>query len=364
MTPEQQLLLQAALFSGPKALKAWETWMSQVDFDKIDPASYQLLPLVSRNPALVDSEEGILQKCKGIYRQVWVTNHLNWTMISPTLQQLAKENKVILLKGIAMILHHYKDFGVRVLGDFDIFIERSQLSIAVAFLRAQGWKPKMAPRFDLTNPEHLNRWHALHFTNAQGINLDLHWSFIQENVPLLDQAVFTHAQPLLSGLLCPSATDLLLQVCVHGMKQSPVPLIRWVADAVTLLKHSAIDWDRLLLLARQAHVCQPLSLALRYLVEEFNAPIPPDFLEQLKCAPTHRLDHLEYWCHARTYPNLAAWCRSCLNKKHLTIAQQILHLPKYLQSTARLKSLWQVPFFTLFWAIKRLLRLGSWAKRL
>ena|GEM_PF-4348628 len=333
-----------------------------MDFDQIDPASFKLLPLVSRNPALANLQDPIFEKCKGIYRQVWVTNQLNWNKLLPTLHQFPGVNKIVLLKGMAMILHSYKDFGVRVLGDVDILIERSHIPAVVAFLQADGWRPKMPPSFDVNNQSHLNRWHALNFIHANGLSLDLHWSFIQENALPLDQAVLADAHPLFSNLYLPNPTDLLLQICIHGMKRSQISLIRWIADAATLIKHSEIDWERLVELAKQAHVCMPLSLAMNYLAEQFDAPIPLISLEQLKTASATHLERIEYWCHAREYHNLAAWCRFCLNKGYLTPWQQIMHTPNYLQSTARLKSGWQVPLFVLYWPLKRLIK--WWVKLL
>ncbi|MBP9841155.1 MAG: nucleotidyltransferase family protein [Simkaniaceae bacterium] len=355
-TPEQLLLLQASLFLDDRALCAWKTWVQQVDFDQIDPASYKLLPLVARNPILANLQDPIFEKCKGIYRQVWVTNQLNWKKMLPILQHLPRVNKMILLKGMAMILHYYKDFGVRVLGDIDIFIERSEIQPVVAFLHASGWQSKMPCRFDINKEEHLNRWHALNFTHANGLHLDLHWSFIEENALPLDQAVLADSELLFSNLYLPNATDLLFQICIHGMKPSPIPLIRWMADAVTLLRHAEIDWPRLVNLAKQVHVCRSLSLALQFLLEQFDAPIPPSPLHELKQATVPYLEYLVCWSYKRNHHQLAAWCRFCLRNDYLTLSQQIIHIPRYLQSTARLKSRWQVPFFVLYWPLKQLLK--------
>jgi len=95
--------------------------------------------------------------------------------------------KVVLLKGMAMTLHYYRDFGVRVMGDIDVLIAKEQLPIVLPLLQSAGWQ-QFGTRFDLTNPDHLRRWHALSFTHPKGMNLDLHWSFIQENSPELDRA--------------------------------------------------------------------------------------------------------------------------------------------------------------------------------
>ena len=60
---EQTKLLQACLFSGSCAKKAWEDWAKQINFDKIDHASYKLLPLISRNVDL--PEDPLFEKQAG-----------------------------------------------------------------------------------------------------------------------------------------------------------------------------------------------------------------------------------------------------------------------------------------------------------
>ncbi|MGB7977707.1 MAG: nucleotidyltransferase family protein [Chlamydiales bacterium] len=360
-TAEQTLLLKACLDSGAAAKAALHLWKEKIDFDKMEPASYKLLPLLCRNIKLAD--DPIFEKCKGIYRRTWVENQLLWKHILSTLIQLrnAGISQIVLLKGMAMILRYYRDFGARVIGDVDILIPRGEAPLAGRVLQRAGWRQAVS-RFELDNEEHTNRWHALNFLHPAGLRIDLHWSLIQENSRLLDEAVLKHAEPLaIKGvsLYIPSPTELLLQTAVHGVKYSPVPLIRWIADATTLLRQAekGIDWDRLIELAKLAHVCTPLYFALQYLNDHFEAPIPKKTLQKLKHHPSHRLEKLEYRFHALGYTDRAAWYRYCLTRGLLTRSSQIFHIHKYLQFTARLKSPWQIPFFALYWILKRIYRL-------
>lgn len=356
----QTLLLQAALFEDPLAQEAWEKWSQTIDFDAIDPASYKLLPLVSRNLALRDLQDPLFEKCKGVYRHVWVENQLLWERTRPFLEELIKKgvDKVVLLKGMAMIHHYYRDFGVRVIGDIDILIKRKQVARAYSILSDSGWDVEFA-RFDITNAEHLKRWNALNLKHSAGMNLDLHWSLLKENSQDTDEEVLLNSQ-LISiknfQLYIPNPTDLLLITCLHGMKYSPVPLIRWIADAMTLLKRSKneIKWDRLADMAHKARVGLPLSLALHYLIEEFRAPIPLEAISQLKKVPSLRLEQLEYRFNNQGRFFFSTWCRYCLNQGHLTLWSQILNTHQYIRITARLKSSWLIPFFALYWFPKQL----------
>jgi hypothetical protein len=354
-------LLRAGLFSGHFSLDAWQKWKEGIDFDKIDYASYKLLPLVARNESLRFLQDPVFDKCKGVYRRNWVENQLSWNKLLPVLEALHNfgVDKIILLKGMAMTLHVYKDFGTRVMGDVDILIRKDQVRIAIPFLLSSGWKPTVA-HFDVDDEEQLKRAHAINLIHRNGLKLDVHWSFIEEHSLALDEAVLKGAIPLQSSYLyVPNPADLLLQTCVHGLKYSQVPLIRWIADAVSLLKHSQrrMDWNRFILLANQAHLCRPLYFGLNYLAEKFQAPIPQNVIDKFKSHPSTRLEELEYAFNMRKIPHLAAWFRFCLNQGYFSKKAQIMHIHQYLQLAARLKSPWQIPLYAIYWIFKRIYRL-------
>jgi hypothetical protein len=86
----------------------------------------------------------------------------------------------------------------------------------------------------------------------------------------------------------PCATDLLFHVCAHGLQWSWTPQIRWIPDALTVLRSSAeIDWERLLNLAALAEMNVRLHHALGYLRERFEAPVPVTVLGRLQSAGGH-----------------------------------------------------------------------------
>jgi hypothetical protein len=355
---DQILLLKAAILSEVPAQEAWKLWIKRVDFEKADHASHSLLPLVFRNPAFANFQDPFFSRCQGIYRQTWVANQLLWKKILPILTQLleAGVDKIILLKGMAMIHYYYRDFGMRVIGDIDILIPKKQLPLIDPILRDSKWRQNVS-RFDLKNREHLNRWHSLNLIHPEGMNLDLHWSFIQENSSLLDESVIQNCIPI-DRFYIPSPTHLLLQTSIHGVKYSPIPLIRWITDAMKILNHSGpqIDWEQLVELAKGARVSLPLSSALQFLKQTFEAPIPEAVIQNLKQIPSSRLEYLEYHCHTHGYRDTAYWFRYCLNHRYMSLKNQILHLHKYLQISARLPSAWLIPLFGVYWVFKRFYR--------
>ncbi len=241
------------------------------------------------------------------------------------------------------------------MGDIDILVEKKHLPAADAFLRASKWVSNGA-FFDSKNLPH-----ALNFTHSSSMHLDLHGSFIEENSSVVDSLVWKDAEKFIfEGISfhIPTSTDLLFQTCIHGVKHSPIPLIRWVADAMTLLNLAVhrIDWDRFLELARPAYVSFRLSLALQYLVEQFDAPIESAIIQKLKMGPTVRLEFLEYRFHARQNFIFAGWFRYCLQQRLLTRRRRLCHFHKYIQLRARLNHVWQIPFFAVYWVVKKVVK--------
>src|SRR2546430_6554391 len=48
-SPQQELLLRAALLQGPRAVEAFERWRHLVDVEELDPDSHRLLPQLYHN---------------------------------------------------------------------------------------------------------------------------------------------------------------------------------------------------------------------------------------------------------------------------------------------------------------------------
>lgn len=329
-----QLLLESALCAQEPALISWQSYLKKNDLQTIDSSEISLLPLVYHN-----LKEQSHPLCKSAYRHTWVTNQTLWWKILPTLNKLldAGINKIALLKGMAMILHHYRNFGVRTIGDIDILIARSDVPLAYTLLTNCSWQCQV-PRFNPQCPNQLSRWHAAGFKHPDGLNLDLHWSFLLESNPAVDQDVLDAIEP---GIQPISPTDLFFQTCIHGNKKSTAPLIRWVPDTITILK-SPINFSRLFALAQKTHLTLPLSKAVYYLNTNFNLSIPTP-----KIKPS-RFEVREFQANLRGQIYLAGYYRARINSKTL------LH---YLQHTANLSSIWLVFPYAPYWLLKRLYRL-------
>jgi hypothetical protein len=347
-SPEQELLLRAALMQDSVALDAWNEWRVRVGLASIDPGSQRLLPLLWDNLRRqgVDPDDPGIRPLRRSYRVTLSINKLLFHEISRQLRALHGAGfPTMLLKGAALTVRYYKDYGLRPMGDFDILIPTAQTEDVLRFLMTNGWDP--APR----SPEAFTRpyrqvTHAHEFHGHSAWEFDLHWHVLDECCqPDADEDFWNGAVRLdLDGipttLLNPA--DQLLHVCVHGVRWNDTPPLRWVADAITVLRASehGLDWDRLIVQTEKRRLILPMRASLNYLRTLLEAPIPSGVLERLDNLPTSRLEHFEYQYKTRSHRDRAFGYLPLLWCKHSRLAGDI-GLPA---------KLWGfVPFLQKFW---------------
>jgi hypothetical protein len=330
------------------ALDAWNEWLGRVGLADIDPTSQRLLPLLWDNLRRqgADPENPDIRPLRRSYRLTLGINRMLFHEISRQLRALHGAGfPTMLLKGAASAVRYYKDHGLRPLGDFDILIPTARTEDVLRFLLTNGWDP--APR----SPEAFTRpyrqvAHAHEFHNRSGWEFDLHWHVLDECCqPDADEDFWNGAIPLdLDGaptaLLNPA--DQLLHVCVHGVRWNDTPPLRWVADAVAVLRASehALDWDRLIIQAEKRRLILPMRTSLNYLRTLLGAPIPPGVLERLGNLPTSRLEHFEFEYKTRPFRDRAFGYLPLLWCKHSRLAGDI-GLPAKLWGFA--------PFLQKYW---------------
>ncbi len=291
-TREQTLLLRAALLPAPEARVAYAAWRATTDIDQVDPASYRILPLLAHN---LGGADPVLARARGVMRHTWSRNQRLFHHASGAVRALqAAEMPVMLLKGAALGLRCYESLGHRPMNDVDVLVPLERAAEARAVLAGLGWRPS----YDVV-PGHLPYVHAVGLTIGQGLDLDLHWHAIYECRRAEDERPFwENAEPLRGravDALAPSPTDLLLQVAAHGLRWSPSPPLQWAADLTVLLRTegSRVDWDRLLVRAREAGFVLHLDATLSFVHEALGADVPASVLSDLRSTRPTRRERLE-----------------------------------------------------------------------
>ena len=380
-TPRQQLLLQATLWQGEKARRAWDAWRAQIDIENLDEGSTRLLPLLLHNLKQHGISDPLSTRYKSVTRYTWYRNQMMFGRAAKLLRAFEDAGvKTMILKGTPLILLYYKELGLRPMNDFDLMVPTKQSGRALELLEEWGWDPDIEEHLEGSD-EFLTFRHAHAFRNADDQSIDLHrhllsrccWEhaddeFWQAAIPIELQGVKTLA-------LCPS--DQLLHVCLHAMEWQSVSPLRWVSDAMVILQAAQncddpkmqIDWQRLEKFAASHRVHLPLHDGLKFLREKMDAPIPDATLSVLQRMKSTRAERLEYSASMRPPhsfgPLLKLWLRY---RSFLRWEQKagpmaaLLGFPRYLQHTWELESVAQVPATAIKKSRRQLRQQRTWKR--
>ena len=296
ITPVQLTLLRAALTDAPEAIEAAQELLTAdgTELDRFESGLRRLLPLFYRNARRSIAAE-LRATLRGLYLQYWVQNEKLLRRLEQLLTWFDAEGvPTLVLKGMALSLLHYKDMAVRPTSDLDVLVPEERAREVISLLQQNGWSTNYAFVGAPRNSYFYRHIHAIPFTHAEYGELDLHWHVLQTaTFRGADRMFWDDSVGLRVGAIATRAlnpTDQLLHACVHGFAANAVAPIRWIADAITVLRTSQIDWRRLENLAQQLHITAPLGGSLAFLRASFQAAIPDDVIEQLLSFDVHRSD--------------------------------------------------------------------------
>ena len=194
------------------------------------------------------------------------------------------------------------------MADVDVLVPEGDRREAIAILTSLGWNH--------TNPlPESPMFRAAVFDVPGGSSVDLQWRQLQQpDLAWYDAECWQRAQPLTvrsATAVRQSNPDLLFHVIVHGAKANPVPPLRWVTDAATIISGglSADEWDVFTDTAERTGLVLPVRQCLHYLVALADAPVPSSVLATLdQQRPSmlrraeHRLAALPVPVRHRTHP--------------------------------------------------------------
>ena len=383
----QRLLLRACLLPGPEGREAWVEWRCGLDLDAVDEGSYRLLPLLSHALASRGEQDPLAGTFRGVYRRTWYQNQVMLHRLAPLLDLLHRRGMpVMLLKGAALALRHYRDPGLRPMADADLLVPRGRALEAVALLFDAGWIAEVTPQKGFSAAKLLARagWaprprargdftetycsvrHAHAFRGPDNQSIDLHWHMYQDNCcDRADDPVWERGVPVEvhgAPALVPSPSDLFLHICVHGARWNPVPPVRWAADALAVAG-SGVDWDLLAGEAVRRHLTLPLFDTLGWLEENLSLPVPFRTLEALRSAPVTAGERRRYIAETSP-PGLMAGLLELWLLRHRWWElkgvypewPEMTGFPAFLRHILGMNSCWQIPLYAAFEAIRRLRR--------
>ncbi|MGE0191150.1 MAG: nucleotidyltransferase family protein [Planctomycetota bacterium] len=305
--PREALLLRAALFEGERARRAWRAWRADADLDRIDQASFRLLPLVYRNLERLGEADPWLGRLRGFYRRAWAENQILFRRLAAATERLRGHGiDTIVLKGAALAGPDYRDVGTRPMSDVDLLVRSADFVPAVDVLCAAGWHldPYAAAwQGGLAGSYRRNR-------NAVGLMgpddklpaLDLHHRllhlFERHLVEFPEERLWAASVPFeLGGVrtrrLGPEHA--LLHTAFHGLQRQGVGSIRWIVDIDRIVRGvgEAFRWALLIEDARRAAVLAPVREALELVARDYGTPVPLAVRRRLRRLPLAPVERLE-----------------------------------------------------------------------
>lgn len=275
----QAAALHLALDPPGTEAAAYDAWIATGEAWTPDDGVRRLFPLVRRRVAGVAAAapiRPILDQATIVARG---TNLRLVHALAGVLDRLTAVGiDALVLKGSALALLHYEHPGDRPMHDLDVLVRPHEVLTALTALREDGWRYLVLPD-DARIERHLAVRHSVALVRGD-LELDLHWHVMTESVGTgLDDALWAASVPLdvlgrTTRTLGP--TDQVLHTVVHGLCWNPVPTIRWVADAHTVITSAGtdLDWRRLADLARRYGLAAPVGAGVNYLADEFPDLVP------------------------------------------------------------------------------------------
>jgi hypothetical protein len=281
-------ILVASLADGERARTAYEYWREHTTWENIPVQWQRLLPLLHRNLTRAGVKDDFLERIKGVRRFMWARN-LRLVALAKRVHHALSEAQIpdLFLKGASLVASRYMDRSVRPMDDVDILVPPEKVAATVRVLAELGFEPKLIRPASLLNrvlPERsLSGWA---FANPEGEEVDIHW-----NAMHLDRRVDGDREAWLRARIVEfegasirvlDPTHQLLHICAHGVRDPDIGAIRWIADAVLVIRcANDIDWDLIVERARVHRLSAVMARALDLLGLLVELPVGRSTISKL-----------------------------------------------------------------------------------
>jgi Uncharacterised nucleotidyltransferase len=308
----QELLLTALLARRVEAAPAAEKWLGLIDFDLIGAAETRLMPMFSSRMSEFAIDHPYAGRIRGLYRRAWYLDKMMRRELSALRAVISSAaESVVLLKGAALGPLVYADSAHRPFDDFDILVREEDQQRVITALLING---ACSERYAL---------HARTVRLPCGIDVDIHRSpyhhaFSKQHVTPL----FSRLRPIGVAGQGPSwmtlgDTDQLLHTFVHGLRPSFIAPIRWIIDAVLLVRRfrTTIDWEFLVRETCRLEMVEPVLTGLKVVARYEHAPEIQRAIGALDAFAT--VQSLKVWHENTLHPNKITklWDQSRLNAR-------------------------------------------------
>lgn len=296
-------------------------------------------------------------------RNVWLTTEL--------LKLLAlfatHEIPAIPYKGPVVATALYGHLALRQCVDLDIVVQPRDLLRVQPLLVSQGYRLALTSAQAASFRQH--RYHYAFVRTDGKVLVEIHWAFTRKHWALSYDPVHLWARLVsvpLAGHTVRSfhPEDLLLLLCVHGLKDHWARLL-WIGDIAALLhRHPDMAWDRVLAQARQWGCQRILLLGLLLARDLLGAALPEQIIQKIQAAPVvsacaRRVSHTLF---SDTHPGVGDAGYLHLRERFRDKVLYLRHrLPSYLTPQAPDRALLALPagLLCLYYVLRPLRLVGT-----
>lgn len=284
---KHQLLFKAAF--GPEHIikSAFDQWMQQYSLTDLDWSSRFILPLLVQ---YFPEKPKVFDKFTRYYQQTWLDNLKRIDQLKFLINDFHKHSiPVCLLKGTAMLLFYYKNFGMRPgISDTDMLVPMGKLTDAIKILKEHGYRPVSTFRHSghafekrvMDRDANIMRYHHAITYQKGNDNIDLHWKCS----PLIKNSYYEALSPNMQKLVLEgnpvyalSPEYQIMHISLHGVTQiSDWKKTWWIIDLLYLLKSGkhVINWEKLYALVKQYH-SEPFFIEAMKTIYDINPQLIP-----------------------------------------------------------------------------------------
>ena len=293
MSSERKLLLACARsrLTPEDRRRIIELAGGDLDWDQLAIVSYAhgIAPLVYHS--LVESDAiglvtvAVAQKLRSSYYANAARNSLLYDELK-TLQLALGQEKldVIILKGAALAETVYPHRALRPMSDIDLLVRRERLANVESKLLSMDYAVDAS-----THEHHREHHYHLVFTKSAAPSIEVHWHLQRPTGPFrIDiQNLWERSQKTqIAGVeaLVLSTEDLVLHLCQHFWKHNLAGGIRPICDIAETTRYygDAVDWTKVANTSSKWEMNAASYLVLSLARELLDAPIPKDFLNEVR----------------------------------------------------------------------------------
>lgn len=288
-------------FHGFEDFRFDERFVLPLVYDRLEEGSKRLLPLVYSNFKRLRIDDEIVNQFAGYHRYTTFKNRMLKNELDGILHQLSKGgHHYYVRKGLVYLELFYGDYGARPTSDIDIVINHKDVTKLLSSRTFDEWVSDT--NWKLNRIEH-SLEHAITLKKGR-FELDLHWRFGHHPIPKVWHKEIISSVRKRNGIETLSNEFHLIDTLTHGYRYNDtVRPIRWISDAVQILRNGIDDWAIVLEYSKDCKAKIPIYYGLNFISQEKLGSIPDDVIRTLRNLKISKAKAVYFYLTSKTSNN-------------------------------------------------------------